>query len=301
MPPIGAPNVTNQAQASESKRIRAFRLGLAKAIPKFPNDKASIETLKRKSLGSLLIDYANWAIRYVAPRPRKVIVEAAASSDPRWTLLQADISTFLSKAERGEDLTPHLSLEPHSRGYTPAASDTGPNVDRWADKDMVLNITGYHHFHLSSSIEPQGFATRSNELIFAHVTRDAFTVIALFDHSVFEKTDLGRPLTAERERLLNIFDERATRNAPPNSVVVPSLITTSGYSIDFIYRSMGYARIITEIDPKLDNPAYTSSLAVETGFTLPAKQKWKWHLNYLDLGVLEKNSGFFGVLRKGPN
>jgi hypothetical protein len=274
---------------------------LAKAIPKFPNDKTSIQALEKKSLGSLLIDYANWAIRYVAPRPRKVIVEPAASLDSRWTLLQADISNFLSKVERGEDLTPHLSLEPHTRGYTPAASGIGPNVDRWADKDMVLNIMGYHHFHPSSSIEPQGFATRGNELLFAHVTRDTFTVVALFDHSVFEKTDLGQPLTAERARLWNIFDERATRYAPLNSVVVPSINATSGHSMHFTFMSMDYARVITENDQKLDDPAYTSSLAVGTSFTLPAKQKWKWHLNYLDLGVLEKNSGFFGVFRKGQN
>ena len=166
---------------------------------------------------------------------------------------------------------------------------------------MVLNIMGYHHFHPSSSIEPQGFARRSNELLFARVTRDTFTVVALFDHSVFEKTDLGQPLTAERERLLNIFHERATRYAPPNSFVVPSMVATSGHSLHFTCMSMDYARVIAAIDPKLDDPAYTSSLAVGTGFTLPAKQKWKWHLNYLDLGVLEKNSGFFGVFRKGPN
>lgn len=179
--------VSNQAQPSELKRIRAFRLGVVKAIPKFPNDRASLQALERKSLGSLFIDYANWAIRYVAPRPRKVIVEPAALSDPRWTLQQADISNFLSKVERGEEVTPHLSLEPHTRGYTPAASGLGPNVDRWADKDMVLNIMGYHHFHLS-------IATRSNELLFAHVTRDSFTVVALFSPTRF----LKRPISGSR-------------------------------------------------------------------------------------------------------
>lgn len=286
---------------SEPKRIRAFRLGLAKAIPKFPNDRTSLNALEMKSLGSLLIDYCNWAIRYVAPRPRKVVVESAASSDPRWALLQADISNFLGKVERGEMLTPHLSLEPHTRGYTPAASGVGPNVDRWADKDFLLNITGYHHFHPSRSIEPQGFATRGNALIFAHVTRETFTVVALFDHSVFEKADLGQPLTTERERLWKIVDERATRFVQPNSVVVSSIIATSGHSLYFTYMSMHYARIITAIDPKLDDLAYTSSIVVGTDVTLPAKQKWQWHLNYLDLGLFEENSGVFGILRKGPN
>jgi hypothetical protein len=283
--------MTNQAPRAESERIRAFRLGLAKAIPKFPNDRTSLQTLERKSLGALLIDYANWAIRYVAPRPRKVIVEPAASSDPRWPLLQSDISAFLSKVERGDDLTPHLSPK-RKRGYTPLASGTGPDVDRWADKDMVLNIMGYHHFHPRNG---------SNELLFAHVTRDEFTVVAIFDHSVFEKRDSGQPLNAERERLWQIFDERTTRDAPPNSVVVPTPIATSGHSMHFQYRSMDYARLVAKIDLKVDDPAYISSLVAGNGLTLPTKQRWKWQLHYLDLGLLETKSRFFAAFRKGPN
>jgi hypothetical protein len=165
-------------------------------------------------------------------RPCKVIVEHAASSDPRWTLLQADISAFLSKVERGEDLRPHLSSGPHKWGYTPQASGAGPDVHRWADKDMVLNTMGYHHFHPRS-------ATRSNVLLFAHVTRDEFTVVAIFDHSVFEKRDPGQPLTAEHERLWQIFDERATRDAPPNSVVVP---TSIGAHLAETHRSLAASR-----------------------------------------------------------
>jgi hypothetical protein len=65
--------------------------------------------------------------------------------------------------------------------------------------------------------------------------------------------------------------------------------------------AMAYARLITEIDPKLEDPAYPPSLVVGTGVSLPPKQRWKWHLNYLDLGIFEKNSGVFGIFRKGPN
>jgi hypothetical protein len=157
--------MTGTTPPTESKRVKALRLGLAKQIPKFPNHKASIQTLERKSLGSLLIDYANWAIRYVAPRPRKVIIEPTASMDSRWKVLQKDIAAFLEKVKRGDDLTPHLSLKPHTRGYTPAASAQGPDVDRWADKDMLLNVMGYHHFHLNMTIEPKGFASRKVEAV----------------------------------------------------------------------------------------------------------------------------------------
>jgi hypothetical protein len=284
----------------EPKRVAALRLELAKQIPKVPNNKASLLALQQKSLGGLLIDYANWAIRFVAPRPRKIIVEASATSDPRWATLQRDIEAFLEKAKRGDELTPHLSLEPHTRGYTPAASAKGPSVNRWADKDMLLNVMGYHHFHPSLTIEPGGFATRTNDVLFALVTREEFTLIAIFDHSVFE-SEPGQPLNPERERLWRIFDERMMRGVPSGAVVVPPPISTSGHPIQLVYLAQNYARLIARVDPKVDDPLYIASVTVGMPFTLPAKPKWKWQLQYLDLGLMEKASRCFLIFAKGPN
>ncbi|MCP1744928.1 hypothetical protein ABIF65_006581 [Bradyrhizobium japonicum] len=61
---------------TESNRVRAFRLRIAKDIPKFPNDRASLQALQSKSLRALLIDYGNWKIRYIAPRARAVVDES---------------------------------------------------------------------------------------------------------------------------------------------------------------------------------------------------------------------------------
>jgi hypothetical protein len=292
--------MTGTTPPAESKGVRALRIGLAKQIPKFPNDPASLQSLERKSLGALLIDYANWAIRYVAPRPRKVIVEPTASTDSRWKALQKDINPFLEKVKLGEDLTPHLSHWPHRRGYTPAASAQGPEVDRWADKDMLLNVLGCHHLHTSTTIDPGGFERLSNEILFAHVTREEFTVVGIFDHSVF-KNEPGQPLTPERERLLQIYDERLTRRVSPCSVVVASSIMQSGHSMHSVQLAMEYARLIADRDKRLEDPAYISSLTAGAAFALPPKPKWKWHLHYLDLGLIEKTSRFFLLFRKGPN
>jgi hypothetical protein len=194
-------------QISESKRIDDFRLKLAKQIPKFPNDRASLRVLEAKALGPLLIDYANWAIRYVAPRPRAVVSEDSATSDPLWQSLSSEIEVLLSKVKQGQDLAPHLSLVPHTRGFTPAASAGPPNVDRRADKDMLLNVMGYHHFHFDAVPHNQ---MRSDHVVFAHVTRDTFTVAGIFNHTVFEPTAPGQPMMAERNRLWKIFDERSS-------------------------------------------------------------------------------------------
>lgn len=282
----------------ESKRVRKFRLTLAREIPKFPNNKTSLQALEAKSLGSLLIDYANWASRYVAPRPRAVVVEAAAANDPRWQLFSNDIQALLKKVKMGDDLTPYLSLHPHTRGFTPAASAPGPNVDRWADKDMLLNATGHHHFHLDAAPSDQ---MRSNILIFAHVTRDVFTVIGLFDHDVFKGASPSTALTAERERFWKIFDDRLTHGRPPGLVVIATPITTSGHSLGHTHLAMNYARVIKETDPKLDDPLYVQSLYKKTDLPVPIKPKLEWRLQYLTLGLLDKNIGAFFVLCKGPN
>jgi hypothetical protein len=70
-------------------------------------------------------------------------------------------------------------------------------VDRWADKDMLLNVMGYHHFHFDAAPHNR---VRSDDVLFAHVTRETFTVIGIFDHAVFE-VDPAKPMMAERNRL----------------------------------------------------------------------------------------------------
>lgn len=286
----------------ESKRVKAFRLEIAKEIPKFPNDKTTLQALEASSLASLLIHYNNWAMRYVLPRPRTVSTESTATSDPRWPTLANEISAFLDKVRNGEDLTPHLSLEPHTRGYTPASAQKGPGVDRWADKDFLLNVMGYHHFHLGRPVQPNGFVARTDDLLFARVSRDHFTVVAIFDHSVFEKTESPtKAMTTERERLWAIFDEHSSRRITPGSVYIPSVITTSGHSLHAVRMADDYARVVREIDPKLDDINFVKGLYDPAGVPCPKKSKLKWHLNYLDLGLLDTTSSAFFVFRYGPN
>jgi hypothetical protein len=289
--------ISKTGQMAEAKRIKAFRLGLAKQIPKFPNNRASLQLLQAKALGPLLIDYANWAIRYVAPRPRAIVLEPSATSDARWQSLYSDIQVLLSKVKQ-HDLTAHLSPKVRTRGYTPSASSgKGPGVNRWADKDMLLNVMGYHHFHFDAAAPNQ---PQSDDVLFAHVTRDTFTVVGIFNHTVFEPPDPGKSMTAEKNRLWEIHWERETRAQPPGSVVVLSPIVLSGHSIYFVNLSMNYARVIKHIDSKLDDPGYVRGLYQTANLPVPAKPKLRWHLQYLDLGLLDKEKRFFR-LWPGPN
>jgi hypothetical protein len=287
---------------TESKRVKAFRLAIAKDIPKFPNNKATLKLLENEALGSLLIHYTNWAIRYVSIHPRVVLIEPTATSDERWSVLKTKINSFLEKVRDGVDLTPYLSLEPHTRGYTPASSFRGPTVDRWADKDFLLNVMGYHHFHLGLTTEPKGFITRTDDLLFAKVSREHFTVIALFDHSVFDvdRSPAGT-MTKERTRLWKLFDEHSVRGIPPGSVYVPASITTSGHSLHLVRLADEYAYVVREVDPKLDDIACVQEMYQGAGVPCPKKPKLSWRLNVLDLGLFDSNLNMFFVFRYGPN
>ncbi len=282
----------------ESRREKQFRLSIVKNLPRFPNTRETLTGLEAMTLDSVLIHYANWALRYVPPRIRRVHVEPEASGDHRWLALQPEIAAFLDKVARGEDITSHLSLDPHTRGYTPSNT----SADRWADKDFVLNVMGYHHFHLGTDLESKGHTRRTDELIFARVTRDTFTVVAIFDHSVFEMQPApSEGMNSERNRLRQVFDAHVADGLPPGSVYLPTTIATSGHPLFLVRLATQYVRIVRDIDPKLDGADYVRDLYCRAGIPIPKNPKLKWHLNFLDFGLLDNRGSPFLILRKGPS
>jgi hypothetical protein len=288
------------AEPPESKRIKQLRLTIAKDIPKFPNNKETLAILEAKSLGSLLIDYINWVYRLVPPRRRSVTIESTLTADPRWKALSADTKAFLEKVKRGDDLTPHLSLRTLRYGFTPASSSTSPLTDKWEDKDFVLNTMGYHHFHLSQIVETAGHNKRTDVVLFAQVTKNKFCAIGLFDHSVFEPTEqTTRVISTERERLWKVFDERNSAGRESGSVYISSPIATSGHSIQHTSLAIEFARVICLVDQKLDDLSSRSEVFKDVPHDVVKAMKLRWALDYLNLGLLDKTTSTFYVLRYG--
>ena len=287
----------------DPKRIKAFRRELVAAIPRFPNDKASLQALEAKSFTDLLITYIGWRLRYVAARPRRVTGIANLEADPRATGLKPNIDGFLKAVEAGADLTPYLSLQPHSRGYTPAADpNKTPKPDSWADKDFLLNVMGLHHFHLGLTKETAGHMARTNEVLFASVTRDEFEILGLFDHAAFEHEDDGS-MTPEREKLWAAYQVREAAGLLPGQLSVGGFggfgITLSSQPVAVVRTAQRHVQIMREVDPKLDDSAFLRTLYPEG--QVPAKPKLKWHYCHLDFGVLDDGAGFFGFFERGPN
>jgi hypothetical protein len=288
-------------ELQESKRIRALTRQLVAMIPRFPNNKTSLAALKGKSLTDLLITYIGWRLRYVARRPREVRGRANLNSDPRLPALKANIDAFVTAVEAGDDLTPYLSLDPHTRGYTPAADPTTRSADSWADKDFLLNVMGLHHFHLGLTREAAGHMARTNEVLFASVTRSYFEVLGLFDHDVFEHEEDGS-MTPERTKLWTAFQARQVAGLLPGQLSMGGAgslgITLSSHPVAVVRTAQRHVRIMREIDPKLDDRDYVRSLYQAQ---VPAKPRLRWHYNHLDFGLADDAASFFGVCDYGPN
>jgi hypothetical protein len=291
----GSAATTAQAIATEPPRIKKFRGKLIKVIPRVPNDRASLQHMQQKHLAELLVDYLNWRSRYVGQRPRTVSIEPAAQADPRWSAHAAGIGAFLDRVRRGDDLTPHLSIAPHTRGYAAAARAPGaPPVYRWSDKDFLLNVMGYHHFHLGAKVQNRGHVDRTDDVIFAQVHRDSFKAIAIFDHDVFDQN------STERMRLWAVHESMVFRGVPSGSAVVMGNIASSGHSDHVVLYAQHCARIIKNIDPKLDDPEFVRNL-YQPHSEAPAKPKPDWGFMHLDLAIYDRAKPGYLILQKGWN
>jgi hypothetical protein len=139
---------------------------------------------------------------------------------------------------------------------------------------------GYHHFHLGTAVQRRGYVDRTDDLIFAEVRRDTFTVIAIFGHEVFENE------SAERRRLWSVHDQVAYRGLPPGSFVIAGMISTSGHTTQSVRYAQQCARLIGKLEPKIDDLPYMATL-YPPGRQMSPKPKFSWGFQHLDLILYE--------------
>jgi hypothetical protein len=285
------------------KRVAAFKRELVLEIPRFPNDRASLQTLQAKHLTDLLISYIGWRLRHVGQRPRIVTGRRMLNADLRATILKPNIDAFLAAVERGDDLTPYLSLKARTKGYTPPA-EAPPPADSWADKDFMLNVMGLHHFHLGLTVEQAGHRVRTNDVLFASVSRDRFEILGLFNHDTFEHEPNG-DMKAEREKLWQAYERRQNADMLPGQLAIGGIggmgIAMSSHPTQVVWAAQRHVQIIGDMDPTFDDPDEIRSYFGQHDEVPPEKPKFKWHYEHLDLGMLETSTGTFLLLQKGFN
>ena len=228
--------------------------------------------------------------------------QSALKADCRAAALKENIKAFIQTVEAGADLNPYLSTKAHRHGYVLAADPEVSDSRTWEDKDFLLTVLGRHHFHLGLHKEASGLMARTDEVLFASVTRDALKILGLFDHSVFDWS-VDDAMAPERERLWSFHDECLTEEAPPGAVLLDGYgglgITTAGTPTVITMNAMRQMGLIREIDPKLDDSRYVETLFAE--HLVPKKLRLRWHYNHLDFGLLNVPPGHFICMMRGPN
>lgn len=278
------------------KRINSFKTELIKGLPKFPNDKATKNTLEEMHLTDLLIVYLSWKVRLVTPRIREVIINEFVDNDDEQyknIIASDEFKELKEKIENGEDINDYLSLKAHQKGYSPNTN----SENTWEDKDFLLNVMNYYHFHLVPYDKTSNQSTRTDELVFAKVDKRTFEIIGVFDHRVFEK-DNDESLNDERERLYKVWDSILTKDMPDRSVYIPTDITTSGHSGQVRDYAMECVKVIKEIDLQIETHEFLKKIYVEK--SIPNNPKLKWYLHGTDFGLIDRDNIFF-KFRDGKN
>jgi hypothetical protein len=283
----------------ESKRIKKLKASLIKELPFFPNDKKTLDELGGQDLNAVLIHYLNWKTRIVPPRPRKVQLAPEVTSDSRWKTLKGGINCLLDKVRNGEDIYPYHSKRAHKNGYTPSQRVRDGEVDSWEDKDQILNTKGFYHFHLNMNVQGSGLSERTDNVLFAFVSRSEFHAIGIFDHSVFDSSDNSGNMSPERTRMWSLHEMHTTRGMEPGTTYISNLIMSSGHTMQLITQCDFYAKIIRDNDPKLENRDFINSFYDQGKLPHPNKFNFEWRMNSLDLGIFDKKTNVFFSIHQG--
>lgn len=109
------------------------------------------------------IKYFNVLRRCISVKPRMVHVSREFRCP---SVHQHGIDSIRAKVSSGQNLNPHLSRNLLDLDYN----------------DLLLNDWRIHHFHLSTILDPSGFVTRTDPLLFAMVTDTDFYMIDVMHH-----------------------------------------------------------------------------------------------------------------------
>lgn len=279
----------------ESPRIKNLRNKIICEIPFFPNTKETQEELISKPFEEVLLAYLNWKSRIIPIRHRKTTLPASVTTHKKWCTYKESIRSILKKADLGMDLNPFLSEKVNKRGYESDKLFNKENI--WNDKDQILNLHHYHHFHLDMNIKDNLMSERSEYLLFAEITRNKFTAIGIFDHSIFDEV-LPNYISSERKRFLDIHYQRVIKHSS-SQFVTSSQITASGHNYQILKSCHEIIRILFINDSKLDQRNDVNSIYANFKRTPPPNFKFEWYFDGLDLYLRNKKTDDNFLFYKG--
>jgi hypothetical protein len=278
--------MTIDPAVKESKSIIKLKGELIKALPFSPNLRSTKKELEALKLVDLLIIFLGWRSKLIPSRPRIRTIKNIVKKHPKWSKNQAAITAVMLKVKRGDDLTPYLSHKASKDGYTANQS----RVSYWNDKDLVLNVTGFHHMHLDPS--------RTDDMLFVHVTRNKLTVHGIFDHSVFYDSQSVGVLNPERTRMLSLHENIVSQGQ--TGVHALSMLAGDGNPIYIVRLAQKFNKLIKEIDPQISDRGFIEKLYKFAEISSPASFNLAWQVTDSDLLLVETKSQQVFPILFGP-
>lgn len=274
-----------------SLSIKRFRQVMIKELPKVPNTPVAIDELEKMPTREIISKYITWKIRTIPIRKRTIEFSPMGIDLNVFIKMYPDIKEFLNKVINGNDLNPYLSEQVRTHGVVlPGASFKS----KGKDIDSLVLREGLYHFHFApkDNKNPKG---RSNYLIFADVSKDTFTIVAIAPHRVF---DHG---SKDAHRFFEIRRKYLERDIPAGQAYMLNPVMASGHTLEIFTYAIHCEDTIHSMDSKLNDSNFISQLYVDGKLQCPSLERPKktnliWFFYDLNLGLLEKNNGhFFGL------
>jgi hypothetical protein len=270
-----------------SPRILKLRESLIKELPRVPNNRVSLESMRALSTHDLILSFITWRMRRIPQKPRTVRFWSGGVKPVQARLARPRLEPLLRDVRAGRDLEPYLSERVRTAGID-LATDLPRSQRR--DMDMVLTRHGLHHFHVGirAGNNPKG---RSGSLVFAEVLPDEFRIVAISDHRAFEHE------SEERKRFFRICLSYMAKDVPPGEGFMPNPVLSSGHAVLVWVFARRCCDEINRLDPLLDDPTlidqlYSQQKTVdgEQPIASPGSPDLVWHFDDLTFGLLDKRT-----------
>jgi hypothetical protein len=208
--------------------------------------------------------------------------------------IEADVSGLLKaqgKANKSLDSIGNSATNAAKKMDELQTNNNHPQKNAGKDIDTLVLREGLYHFHFApkNNKNPKG---RSNYLIFADVSKDTFTIVAIVPHSVFDHN------SEDAQRFFDIRRRYLERDIPNGQTYMLNPVMTTGHTLEIFAYAIHCENTINVLDPKLNESDFISQLYADGVLQYPSLEQPKksdliWFFYDLKLGILEKKKGHF--------
>lgn len=291
--------------------IADLRSEILATLPHSPEDRAALEAM---TTSHLLIAYWNWMNRGPPQLKYQIHCSAELDANPLSSAepYRAALQHIVQLLEAGGTVTPHLSRG-IGFGFDPKQG-ANKKLKRRRDLDLMLNDWGVHHLHLSTSVEADGFVSRTGPLLFAAFRGSDAYLIDILDHSGWASDAIPMailrnwPEAGLMHELKGFLGARETYSASEKlalrqagietpfeyegkTYLFRSALTTAGTS-HLAVRGAGQLLDNIEAFEKLlrDRPRYIADTLTEGGITPPSEPDLHFVFLQSGYGVVERKT-----------